>query len=229
MLLDHFHPPLSKRRHWRSFLCAWAVTTTGWLNEHLPKEWYASPLIQSSVQEDANSNEERDIGNDISDQIDSWIPSPPGQTVHFSVMGESYEVHVIEEKTRYCVGSIEFVSPSHKHQEESRYAFVSSCEKKLLGCGGIILVDIVANRKADLHKQLLQRFEPDLAIVDFPLFGAAYRIEGKNNAQLETWHEPLTVGGELPTLPLYLKNGPLIPVDLSATYQLALKAVRIEP
>ena len=34
-LLDHFHPPLSKQRHWDSFHGAWAEAIASQLNEDL--------------------------------------------------------------------------------------------------------------------------------------------------------------------------------------------------
>ena len=41
-LLDHFHPPLSQRRHWESFHSAWASTFADALNrDWLPAGYFA--------------------------------------------------------------------------------------------------------------------------------------------------------------------------------------------
>jgi hypothetical protein len=41
-LLDHFHPPLSQRRHWESFHSAWASALADALNEEwLPEGFFA--------------------------------------------------------------------------------------------------------------------------------------------------------------------------------------------
>jgi hypothetical protein len=46
-LLDHFHPPLSKQRHWDSFHGAWAEAIARDLNEDLlPPHFYAEARIK---------------------------------------------------------------------------------------------------------------------------------------------------------------------------------------
>jgi hypothetical protein len=45
-LLDHFHPPLSQRRHWESFHSAWATALVDALNEDwLPEGYFAEEMI----------------------------------------------------------------------------------------------------------------------------------------------------------------------------------------
>jgi hypothetical protein len=45
-LLDHFHPPLSQRRHWESFHSAWATALADGLNEDwLPEGYFAEEMI----------------------------------------------------------------------------------------------------------------------------------------------------------------------------------------
>ncbi len=45
-LLDHFHPPLSQRRHWESFHAAWATTIVDRLNDGiLPPGYFAEEQI----------------------------------------------------------------------------------------------------------------------------------------------------------------------------------------
>src|SRR5947207_15021346 len=45
-LLDHFHPPLSERRHWEAFHGGWANALAHQLNHGLlPPRYYAEPSI----------------------------------------------------------------------------------------------------------------------------------------------------------------------------------------
>jgi hypothetical protein len=54
---------------------------------------------------------------------------------------------------------------------------------------------------------------------DATLYAVAYRpVSREAKDQIETWPEALTVGGNLPVLPLALRGTMTIPVDLEATY-----------
>src|SRR5437588_12005524 len=45
-LLDHFHPPLSERRHWEAFHARWASAIADDLNEQgLPDHLFAEPSV----------------------------------------------------------------------------------------------------------------------------------------------------------------------------------------
>ena len=45
-LRDHFHPPLSQKRHWESFHSAWATALVDALNEKwLPAGYFAEEMI----------------------------------------------------------------------------------------------------------------------------------------------------------------------------------------
>ena len=41
------------------------------------------------------------------------------------------------------------------------------------------------------------------------------------------WYESLHIGGALPTMPLFLKKGPHVGVDLAATYVQTCRDLRI--
>jgi len=44
---------------------------------------------------------------------------------------------------------------------------------------------------------------------------------------LEVWHEALRLGGPLPTLPLWLRGGFQLPIDLEATYERTCQKLRV--
>ena len=53
------------------------------------------------------------------------------------------------------------------------------------------------------------------------LFAAAYRPRGlsdEGTAELDVWHQPVEVGGQLPELPLWIWDDRAVPVNLEATY-----------
>jgi hypothetical protein len=62
------------------------------------------------------------------------------------------------------------------------------------------------------------------------LSGSAYRpVERKGTAAVDVWREPLAVGQPLPTLPLWLRGGLCLPVELEATYERTCVEQRIQP
>jgi hypothetical protein len=64
--------------------------------------------------------------------------------------------------------------------------------------------------------------------MDLLPFAIAYRIVGTNGKlTLDTWREPLTIGGVLPTLPLWLEPDLSVPLRLEESYQAACTSLRM--
>jgi hypothetical protein len=57
-LLDHFHPPLSERRHWHAFHNSWATYISSQLNAMLPEGYFAEANVQFGVEIDVAAFEE---------------------------------------------------------------------------------------------------------------------------------------------------------------------------
>src|SRR5947209_40980 len=57
-LLDHFHPPLSERRHGHSFHNSWATYLSSQLNALLPEGYFAEANVQFGVEIDVAAFEE---------------------------------------------------------------------------------------------------------------------------------------------------------------------------
>ena len=57
-LLDHFHPPLSERRHWHSFHNSWATYLSSRLNALLPAGYFAEANVQFGVEIDVAAFQE---------------------------------------------------------------------------------------------------------------------------------------------------------------------------
>lgn len=233
MLRDHFHPPLSEQRFWHAFHNAWATHIADDLTQRLPPGWFASPNVQFGIEIDVATFEEAIASADAERAHyaeDAWTPRQPTMTVEYPITTDIVQVDVYSsDGGPMLVGAIELVSPSNKDREEHRDAFVSKCDAYLREGIGLVVVDIVTNRSADLHQDLLERVAPESNLRETSrIYAAAYRAAvHKDIASLDIWHEPLSIGGILPKMPLYLRGGPLVPVDLEATYELTCRGQRI--
>ena len=130
-LLDHFHPPLSQRRHWESFHSAWATALVDALNQKwLPEGYFAEELITvgGRVKIDVATFEERPTSNGaIAVAKKTWTPPVPTLTMP-GVFPDTFSVQVYSsEGGPTLVGSIELVSPSNKDRDTHRQAFSSIC------------------------------------------------------------------------------------------------------
>jgi hypothetical protein len=98
---------------------------------------------------------------------------------------------------------------------------------------GVVVVDVVPERRANLHADLLDLLgvtEPVPGRAEAELYGVAYRAVARAPAQdqsLEMWVERLALGSPLPALPLWIGPDLCVPVDLEAAYSAACSARRI--
>jgi hypothetical protein len=100
-LRDHFHPPLSIRRHWQGFHNAWATYLASDLNRRLPPGYFAEPNIQFGIEIDVATFEEsggRPAGASrrmASEAVSaSWSPPAPSLTIAFPFITDIVEVAV---------------------------------------------------------------------------------------------------------------------------------------
>jgi hypothetical protein len=150
---------------------------------------------------------------------------------HLSESGEyTIDVHVFRTGGNLVLaGCIELVSPSNKDRPAEREAFVTKCANYLHEGAGLLVVDVVTERQANLHAALVARLAPDTeAVLDAHLYASAYRPERRQNETLiRVWREALALGEPLPTMPLWLKDGPCMAVRLEATYDQTCRQLRI--
>jgi hypothetical protein len=160
--------------------------------------------------------------------IVSWTPPAPTLTAPMVLITDVVEIAVYNsEAGPVLFGAIELVSPANTDRPETRDAFVSKCASYLQQAIGLIVVDLVTNRKADLHAELLQRVT-GVTATRSELWAAAYRAwQTAEQTNLQVWHHALALGAPLPTLPFWLKNGPCIKLDLDATYMRTLQEQRM--
>jgi hypothetical protein len=149
-----------------------------------------------------------------------WVPPAPTQTVRFSLVTDAVEVQIFNsEAGPVLAGAIELVSPANKDRTAHRDAFVSKCAALLQSGVGLMILDAVTTRSADLHEELLRRLAATSAISHADLWAASYRPAKQNGeTELAMWHHSLSVGSALPTLPFWLKNGPCLSLDFELSY-----------
>lgn len=233
-LLDHFRPPLSLRRHWESFHSFWAAASAGWLNAgRLPAEHYAEVQLHVGSRVEIDVPTFRQTGNGSSSSLSTgggtatlvaptWAPSTP-TAVLAAVFPDELEVQVFSGATGpTLVAALEFISPGNKDREVTRQAFVAKCASYLQQGIGVVIVDIVTNRLANLHNELMHFLGGDgaaLLTVETSLYTAAYRPARRQEGdQIDVWPFALTLGQPLPVMPLALRGYGCVPLDLEASY-----------
>jgi hypothetical protein len=238
-LLDHFHPPLFPMHRWESFHTFWATDIASHLNlTVLPQLYFSEAQISigGRVEVDVATLADRTAGTAqgngavaVAEAV--WAPPAPPLVLQ-TVFPDEIEVQVFGSSTgAHLVGAIELVSLGNKDRPETREAFVSKCSSYLHAGIGVIVVDVVTERLANLHDELMRRLQQP-ATSHFPaettLYAVAYRPARRAGGdQIDCWPAALAVGGPLPVLPLALRNGPTFPVDLDVTYQAARRRSRL--
>jgi hypothetical protein len=210
-LLDHFRPPLASRRHWESFHSGWAYEMARWLNRTLiPAGYLAEPVVT--------------LGTQL--QVDvAAFDEPPATTLTMpAIFPDDIEVQVFQtEGGSRLVAAVELVSPRNKDRPEARRGFAAKCAAYLQRGIGLVVADMVTTPRQNLHDELadlLGQSPAPLYPTDSLLYVVAYRPSGRGGVgQIEVWPFDLTLGQALPTVPLALRDGPTVPLDLETTYQ----------
>jgi hypothetical protein len=237
-LQDHFHPPLSARRHWQAFHNAWATYIASDLNRRLPAGYFAESNVQFDIEIDVAAFEEpgqpsptpREGIGEAASPTGEWSPPEPVRTISFAITTDAVEVLVFgQEGGPTLAGAVELVSPANKDRPDHRNAFVTKCEAYLQRGVGLAVVDVVTEREANLHNELMARLSGAAApFLDALLYATAYRPVSRDGQQnLDMWEEVLTLGRPLPTLPLWLRGGLRLPLDLDATYERTCREQRV--
>src|ERR1043166_2203486 len=227
-LRDHFHSPLKEIRHWEAFHSLWSSEIVRTLNRGvLPKECFAEAQVHVGSQVEIDvATFEHDSGNSngAGVALAAWAPPKPHKVMP-AVFPDVFEVQVIRDfGGPQLVGAIELVSPGNKDRPEARQAFVAKCAAYLQQGVGLLIVDIVTDRQANLHNELIRHLQQadDFALsAKAMLYAVSYgprRV--KAGDRIDIWQEPLSLGKAMPTMPLPLRGLNAVPIDLEGTYQI---------
>lgn len=143
-----------------------------------------------------------------------------------------YAVRVYDVRSgRRLVAAVEIVSPANKDRPEHRRAFAAKCAALLTNRVCVAIVDLVTSRTANLHLELLEFLgqEGTSGAEAVPLLYAVSSRwrERSDRWLLEHWSHALTLGQPLPTLPLWLAEDFVVPLDLEASYEETCRVLRI--
>ncbi len=229
-LLDHFHPPLSQTHPWRGFHGAWAAAIARLLNGGvLPAGFYAVPFLDRDGPVEVDVATLRDAAEPEIPIGEAWSPAEPEVqvAVEWSTIDDvRVEIFSAEGDPRLAA-AIELVSPRNKDRSTARTAFASKCVGYLQRGCGLVVVDVVTTRRANLHSELLELLGMEDAGVA-PLSAVAYRAIGReDDGKLLAWPSPLEIGRPLPTVPLWLFGEFAVRLDLEASHSAACKDLRI--
>ncbi len=236
-LRDHFHSPLRDDRPWESFHSAWANAIVGWLNQKvLPEHYWAIPQVHvgARVEIDAATFRLREESEAPGNGVATAVWAPPQAKLAVAVdFGDTdtFEVQVREGDQRRLVAAVELVSPANKDRATHRRDFAIKCASYLRQHISVIVVDVVTERRDNLHGELMQLLSLPAEMLEagaFPLYAVAYRLKIQEAEQrLELWPEELCIGMALPTLPLWIGEDEAVPLDLEASYVAACELLRI--
>jgi hypothetical protein len=239
-LLDHFRPPLLGNRHWEGFHGRWAAALADALNESLPPDYFAEfqgtlgarvEVDVATFAETAAPESGRPNGAAVAVETRPWAPPAPVAVMPVS-FPDDIEVQVFSNVAGpTLVAAIELVSPGNKDRPETRRAFVAKCVAYLQRGIGLVVVDIVTSRHANLHDELAESLG-QMASFNFPgpvsLYAAAYRPAHRHEKnEIDLWREPLALGQPLPVLPLGVRGLGAMRIDLESTYMEAKEKRRI--
>ena len=237
-LLDHFRPPLKPLRQWGSIHSAWANVITQTLNQDLlPPDYVAEPHVQLGNQFEVDvATFQQGLaaesgGTAVATAV--WAPPRPALagTVDF-VHWDLFEVQVFQDLGGPQLrAAIELVSPANKDRPSHRQAFATKCGSYLQRGVSVVVIDVVTERSANLHQELLQLLELGTEFgwrSPSGLYAVAYRtVLAAGRHHLEVWPERLAVGEVLPTLPLWLDVDLCLPLRLEETYVATCESLRI--
>lgn len=230
-LLDHFHPPLSSERRWESFHSSWATRLADALTERwLPPNYIAEehahfgPSIEIDVAtfEREATTAAKANGGVATAGPSVWAP-PAAEGSFAAVFPDTFEIRVVCTDTGpKLVAAVELISPGNKDRASERRAFAIKCASYLNQGISVIIVDIVTNRRANLHNEILELMNGGDSLrlsAESNLYAVAYRPlrRGKEDV-IDVWRSPLALGRSLPTLLLGLRADLVIPVDFEETY-----------
>jgi hypothetical protein len=234
-LLDHFHAPLAQARHWESFHGAWAYKIMEVLNRGiLPPGYFAEHTMHvGAVEIDVPAFEESSpahVEGNGGVAVQTWAP-PAVAMVMPAVFPDEIEVRVFHQQGGpQLVAAIELASPGNKDRPETRRLFAAKCASYLQARVGLVIIDVVTERTGNLHNEMIAWLQAASARLDPEpsLYTVSYRpVHKAAGDHIDIWPSALALGHSLPTVPLPLRGGPTVPLDLEAAYSEARSGTRI--
>jgi hypothetical protein len=239
-LYDHFHSPIADRHQWPPLHSRWATAIADDLNRRLPRRFLAEAPSQLGTYISVDVAEYQEGGQGeltngaangdggVAVAVETYAPPAVAASMPV-VFPPVFRVEVVDtRRARQLLAVVELVSPANKKEPDERERFAAKC-RALLGTGvGLVVIDIVTERRANLHNLVVGPSDECAMPGDPAIYAAAYRPVSRNGQSLiDLWHWPLAVGSPLPSVPLPLKGIGCVRLDLEATYAEACERCRI--
>jgi hypothetical protein len=204
----------------------------------LPAGYYAVPFLdhEGPVEIDVAALRERriDAGAINPGAAPHWSPAAPMSSVAVDWTDlDDVRVEIFsDEGDPHLAAAIELVSPGNKDRFRAREAFASKCAEHLRRGRGLVVIDAVTTRAADLRRDLRAALGAESgATADGVnlLIAISYRAVADEHGagQLLDWPAEMRIGQPLPTLPLWLGADLAVPLDLEASHTAACQDLRI--
>lgn len=231
-LHDHFRAPLDLQSTWQEFHGQWPANIVRQLRNSLPPRYVAGPHVHSGSQIEidiATFEQDEPATSYPTDHANGstalWAPTSPSLAVETTLPDfDEYEVRIYDaRRKRRLVAAIEIVSPANKDRPEHRHMFVAKCAALIQKGVAVSIVDIVTIRNFNLYKEMLDMMCLRDATLSDPapsLYATSTRwVHRGKRTILEAWSNELAVGQSLPTLPLWLDDELVVPLDLEKSYE----------
>ena len=209
----------------------WMHALSDTLNDHLAPPWHAEPSCYFDRELDVAGVFSPIPEPTVPGLHPSWFSPPPADgEVVLNPLPDDLEIEVLRDDTgRELVAAVEFASPANKDRPESRAGFAAKCEALLARGIGVAVVDVVTTKNFSLYASLMHRLGEPGPPVDCLYAASFHPVTDRPGGEwkAEYWYRPLSVGGPLPTLPLFLRDGPTIELNLQASYDLAVERSRL--
>lgn len=229
-LLKHFHQD-DKRGFGRSFLHNWLCGITSALGKQLPGRDYVVWVRARSKLKVEHSIERFEQGPpmiwedglETGRYYESFAPALPSVTVP-AVFDDDFQVRVMDlVEGPTLAAAVALVCPSNKSSLRSARAFaerVASCVHQGIGA---VVVDIVNSTPASwlpflarslgfADKQFVGR-NADMGVISLR---PRYR---EGHASVEIWFETVEIGRPLPVIPVAVRSGMFLKLDLESVYE----------
>jgi hypothetical protein len=204
----------------------------------LPAGYYAVPFLDRDGPMEIDVAALRDNAispsSAVAPERPMWSPDIQQTTVAIE-WPEADDIRVeifSDEGDPRLAAAIELVSPRNKDRPKAREAFAAKCAEHLRHGRGLVVIDTVTTRRADLRAELLIVLGDNLPperLESATLVAISYQpVAGQSgDGQLLSWPAELQIGQRLPTLPLWLAPDLAVPLDLEASHAAACNDLRI--
>ncbi len=241
-LRDHFRSPVDDKHSWDGLHAGWPMVIVMQLVKVLPERYFSIPSVHLGTAYEIDIATFRDKDQEFTD-IDSseggvavatYAPPKPTRTMVPELFDQAcYEVRIYDERrNRELVAAIEIISPSNQDRPDNRLKFLSKVISLLESGICVSMIDLVSTSDFNLYAELLETiscYDPALGDEPPPMYAVTMKYRRENDKQfLDSWYYPLSIGQPLPTLPILLRKGFAVSLELEPSYEETCRILRIK-